>query len=280
MKEAINGKLHLQRMFTKLKQLLNKPYPGPESLKKELLGFLYAGIIVFLVLYLFRPFGLGSYKGSIMLYCLQFGMVTAISGFVYTSITYKLIGIRKDDDNWLLKYWILDILAVLVLIALANYFFLIIKEGYSFSIKGLSMMLFNTVVVGIIPSIIFGFSNQLRYERKHRELASNMDTAAHDNKVNESVEIILAAEAMQNYINIYRIKNGHFSKNTLRTTLSQFLEQTPELSKCHRSYLVNLKMVESVSGNAQGLKLKLLNAECLEIPVSRSYVKDIRQLLG
>jgi DNA-binding LytR/AlgR family response regulator len=48
--------------------------------------------------------------------------------------------------------------------------------------------------------------------------------------------------------------------------------------RCHRSYAVNLALVELSTGNAGGLKLMMKPLD-VTIPVSRSYVGTIKQAL-
>ena len=72
---------------------------------------------------------------------------------------------------------------------------------------------------------------------------------------------------------------NELKKVTYRVTLSSFeaqLEKSSGLVRCHRSYLVNLKNVENISGNAQGLKLELKNQSEM-VPVSRKYIPIVRQ---
>ena len=64
----------------------------------------------------------------------------------------------------------------------------------------------------------------------------------------------------------------------LRSTLKKMEEQLanhPAFFRCHRMYLVNLKLVNTVSGNAQGLKLHLSSLE-EPIPVSRSLTETVK----
>ena len=52
---------------------------------------------------------------------------------------------------------------------------------------------------------------------------------------------------------------GTLKRIPYRVTLSSFeaqLAKSSSLTRCHRSYLVNLKKVENISGNTQGLKVK------------------------
>ena len=67
----------------------------------------------------------------------------------------------------------------------------------------------------------------------------------------------------------------------LRMTMKQAEEVTggsPLVAKCHRAFLVNLRKVVKVSGNSQGYRL-LLEGYPEEIPVSRAYSKQVKELI-
>jgi len=51
------------------------------------------------------------------------------------------------------------------------------------------------------------------------------------------------------------------------------LKAYPYILKIHRSYIVNLKAIKFISGNAQGYVLHLKNYPQKTIPVSRSKIK-------
>ncbi len=89
---------------------------------------------------------------------------------------------------------------------------------------------------------------------------------------------ILFLESMQNYVLIHYLdEHDQLKKETHRNTitaLSNALENSG-IKRTHRSYLVNPKMIGSVSGNAQGLKLHLIHGESV-VPVSRKYIDDFR----
>ena len=69
-----------------------------------------------------------------------------------------------------------------------------------------------------------------------------------------------------------KMQNEKLKKTLLRGSLSRFEEQAhhPDVVRCHRSFVVNLRQVASVSGNAQGYKLQLQNYPS-PIPVARRY---------
>lgn len=52
----------------------------------------------------------------------------------------------------------------------------------------------------------------------------------------------------------------------------------PFIIRCHRAFLVNIRMVVKVDGNSQGYKLNLEGCE-EEVPVSRAYAKEVKALI-
>ena len=88
---------------------------------------------------------------------------------------------------------------------------------------------------------------------------------------------ILYLEANGNYVSVFEWRGGTIEKKIVRTSLSKTEKENrlPYLMRCHRSYIVNLKKVVNVSGNAQGLKLHMAEAYII-IPVSRNYIPVIQ----
>jgi hypothetical protein len=82
--------------------------------------------------------------------------------------------------------------------------------------------------------------------------------------------------AKDNYSEIYWNENGNISRKLLRVTLKHVEAQLTNqfIVRCHRSYLINVQSIESISGNANGYKLQMKNAD-VEIPVSRAKGKEI-----
>jgi DNA-binding LytR/AlgR family response regulator len=91
-------------------------------------------------------------------------------------------------------------------------------------------------------------------------------------------EAFIFAEALENYCEIYFYEVDKIKKLIIRSTISNIAEQlkpNEAIFKCHRSYVVNLNLVENVIGNVQGSKIKLKNIEN-QIPVSRTLIKEFK----
>ncbi len=87
--------------------------------------------------------------------------------------------------------------------------------------------------------------------------------------------------AADNYVRIYFIKDDQPTSHLLRNTLRKAEEGIiilPQFFRCHRAFIVNLKTVQHVSGNAQGYKLHLQEVEEL-IPVSRNLNAQLAERL-
>ncbi|PLX05865.1 MAG: hypothetical protein C0596_15295 [Marinilabiliales bacterium] len=94
-------------------------------------------------------------------------------------------------------------------------------------------------------------------------------------KLNE----LLFIEANDNYSGIYIAHDNQIKKLLLRSSLKRMEDQLKDfdfITRCHKSYIVNIHNIKKISGNAQGYKLHFEDTD-IEIPVSRSFPKSIIQ---
>ena len=61
-------------------------------------------------------------------------------------------------------------------------------------------------------------------------------------------------------------------RNTL-TKIAIELKEYTTIKRCHKSYIINTKLMDSISGNARGYYL-ISELNCVKIPVSRSFKKE------
>ncbi|WJG10948.1 LytTR family DNA-binding domain-containing protein [Aliiglaciecola sp. LCG003] len=100
-------------------------------------------------------------------------------------------------------------------------------------------------------------------------------------KIQIALSQILYIKSADNYCELAIFNDQRVSHQLLRSSLTSILKQLPEKSlvlRCHRSYAVNLALVETSSGNAGGLKL-VMKSIGVNVPVSRTYVDTIKQAL-
>tara|TARA_R110000868_G_scaffold184877_1_gene426578 strand:+ start:1001 stop:1570 length:570 start_codon:yes stop_codon:yes gene_type:complete len=98
--------------------------------------------------------------------------------------------------------------------------------------------------------------------------------------VSISQNALLFIEAQDNYVAIQYLENETSKRELLRATMKSLEEKLKPYSviRCHRSFMVNLNNIEKVVGNAHKLNLYLINSR-LPVPVSRSYISNVKELL-
>jgi tetratricopeptide (TPR) repeat protein len=96
-----------------------------------------------------------------------------------------------------------------------------------------------------------------------------------------NISDLMLAEAQGNYCRFY-IRQGSFIVRklfliTMKSTDEQ-LAQFKSIIRCHKSYMVNIHQVESVSGKSKGYFLHL-EGDVDPIPISRSFQKEVLHTL-
>ncbi len=77
-----------------------------------------------------------------------------------------------------------------------------------------------------------------------------------------------------NYIEI--VEKNNFKGHILRSSLKEIEQKYPQLYRCHKSYLVNLDNIKSISGNSKGYELTFYNNNIEKIPVARDKGEFIK----
>jgi len=218
---------------------------------------------------------------------------------MFEIVTRFVLKLEMSGPQWTLGKWILTSIVLVVWIALGNYLFVnFLSDWRAIGYFNFVRMIGYTSLIGIFPVALSGILIQLRAAQKHDEVASDISEHLHHTREDDQ-EIYVAleadngqelrlnasnvryVEAMQNYVTVWFLEEGGLKKEVLRSTMtlteSQFGET--DVIRCHRSYLVNVDSIEKVSGNAQGLRLKLKDVSKAEVPVSRSFIPKIKELL-
>jgi len=257
------------------------------SIKGAILG----GIIVFLILAMFAPFGLVETGNKIYLYAGIFGLISAVVSLLVDLLFKYVLKIRRDVEDWKFWKWILSILFLVLMIAIANHQYAVYTFGES---RGnFFQMVYSTCVVAIFPILVFGSLNLIRNLKANQRIASEVSYKPEKNEASANVSLpiknstktfeldaskIIYLESMQNYVLIHYLGDeGQVLKETHRNTISAIGEALKPygMKRTHRSFLVNPRMIKSISGNAQGLKLMMAEGEGV-VPVSRKYIHEFR----
>jgi hypothetical protein len=280
--------------------VLKEPYPFTKSLKREVISSLAFGGFVFCFLFFLQPFGISNWESETKgLQLFGYGLVTTFCLFSMYLIFNVLFPNWYSEKTWTVGKNIFYTTLVFFIIGFGNLLYSVSRGFLDFSIESFWFYQGLTLAVGIFPVVVSTlFVYNIRLKRMVLEAAqlnqevnnktennSDQITIPSQNKseeLNLNVEALLAIKAVENYIEVYANENGKLTKTILRNTLKnaeESLATIKNISKCHRSYLVNLKQVQHFSGNAQGLTLDFGNLVDLSVPVSRAYVYSIKSSL-
>lgn len=272
---------------------LRQPYPY--YFHQRSLGKLTFGVFVlsFFVVYLFEPFNVnsGEHKMDYFWISLLHILVSCLVFFIcFTAINLYQVG----EERWTVGKEILSLIFVLLIMGLGNFFIrdLLYNNSNNWSLHYLLEEVRNTFLVGILLTMILIPLNFARiYHRNTRKAESFagssmavtfpavdqilITTQLKSDDFYLSFNDFLYAKSEGNYVEFYLSIDDGVHKLLKRVTIKELerqLQEFPWLFKTHRSYLVNLKRVTAVSGNAQGYQLSL-EQDAANVPVSRGMIK-------
>lgn len=276
-------------LIHELSSFLNQPFPEDESRFGTPKTALIVSIFITLFLIIFEPFGISTLGSDRYWVCAGFGAVTFFSSLLYEYAFGHVLKLKGKGQKWTYGKWIIYNLALMLFISLANFLYARLAIFGYIIWSLLPDMIYGTFMVGIIPVLAIGAFALLIAERRHIEMAAEINAKTSDpGPATESslqktlfgipLSQIRYVEALQNYVKVGFLEtSGQHATKTERATIKQILEETKGSSivKCHRSFLVNRDAITSTKGNAQGLLLSLSDCPS-SIPVSRSFIPSFR----
>jgi len=278
-------------------EFLNRPYPFSFQPLRRIKQLLPIALCVFLFLVLLKPFGDNVFIYAYMCSCATF------AGLITTVLIPLIFPKYFDEAKWTLKrnlIWVMwiNIIFVIILFFALNILLICKFNNFNdFTFKNFLHWVYLQLIFGVPLGIIINLVNQFYLLKKHLKIAKNINNSINKasqntsttvlefevdkfNKIRIEVNNIIYAEALGNYINIAYHHEG-FRKITIREKISnieQKISASKQIYKPHRSYLVNLQNINTVTGDSQGLKIHLKNIDKV-IPVSRNKIQEFRKLV-
>jgi len=277
-----------------MKDWLNKPFPFLESVKEQvLISFFSAGFVYFFLL-IFQPFGISEVEMYKPLYTAGFFVITLLSlliNFLLITLVFKSI---FKPENWTVAKNIYFMLWLLLVMAVFNWLYNSMFECELVEQHGFLRFLFMTLSVGIFPVIFFTLYTENILSNKHKLIAKELNVQIHKPSKQDEIQIEILADngkdmielelkqfvcirSEGNYADVFFIENQELKKKLIRNSLAKIAQQLLEfetVKRCHRSYIVNLQNVNTVSGNARNYNFHIEKLN-FAIPVSRSFPKSI-----
>lgn len=282
-----------------MKNLLNRPYDLLES--KTFRYWFIVGALLFgiLFLWIFEPYGLYNLT-TLDAKILAIGLYVG-SGLLILLVQFLLlqdIFIRKYTLGITICWIILSFLAIGTSSTIVNSFLFdhgkfrfaafIYFQGAILSINIIPVSIFVLVHYNVTLQKRLKIASQLNNTLTNRDQKpeNNQQVVLNSENKNEgfviSIASLLYITSLDNYIDVYYSKNKLVEHKLIRYSLAGVEEDNrniDEIFRCHKSYLVNKRKIESVSGNAAGYKIKLHDCDML-VPVSRKWNKNLSVLLS
>lgn len=284
-----------------IEDYIKQPYPFYyDELKKVFLLLCSIALTSFVFTYLFDPFvvNVDEHKIDSLWIVVLHSVIPIPVAFVYLFLLKKSV---KNIENWTLGKEFLHLIIILFIIGLFSFLIrdLIYTNPDNWSFRYLWEEIRNTFLVGSLILLIILPLNLERLISKHLKGLKTLTphTYQHQQHIihnNSSIKIVtsikeenfelnipsfLYAKVDSNYLEIFYKETKE--KELKRLTLKEFgdqLNSCPFIFRVHRSYMVNLNEIESITGNAQGYKLSLKNYSQRVIPVSRSKIEEFNQV--
>lgn len=260
------------------------------------------GISTFIAFFLafFQPFGLQfvqlKHKELILA---GYGIVTLFALIINLIILPRIFQTIFIEEKWTLIKQIIWVLWIIFSISLGNYLYSIAFSIFPWAgIKGLILFSIYTLSIAIIPITVMTFITQNIYLKKNIASSSKINAQLKEthntkNQTKEAISIesgkkthhfqaenIITIESQGNYAKIYYVSEQQdIQHELLRNTLKNIqtkIENSQNLFRCHRAFIVNLEHIEKVEGNSRGYTLKMKQID-QDIPVSRNYIKTFKQ---
>ncbi len=285
--------------------VLNKPYPKGSTNQRKVIFSLVFGLFIFAFLVVLQPFELSQWETPHKtLKLLGYGVITTLVILINSFIIENIFRSWFSEENW--KVWKEIIWAIwsILVIGTCNLYYSHWLTLFPINFQTFINFQLITLIIGAFPITIITLVNHGRLQKKNLTNAQQMtqiieqDTQiekqeAPTTKLNlpsengkEELSLfpdeLLVIVSADNYVEVYFMQGEVVKKELLRNTLKNLehlITPSPNMFRCHRSYLVNLKRVDKVEGNSQGYKLHLPVLDFL-VPVSRSLNEIIRQKIA
>ena len=250
-------------------------------------------IVVFSILFLqlYSPFSSTywftlreSYKllGTVTMY--SFTVLFLISSKVLLMDLYRRYGIGA----WGLVLYSLAEVFIVAIIYTA--ILLLVQQNRASLPELLPRALFCIFLILLIPytiAYLFGYAHGLKVQSGSSSTKTNgtFVVSIHDIKGNIKLSLrimdILYAVSEDNYVKVFYEQDGVVKNSMIRTTAKNIEDDLEGyITRCHRSYLINIARVKFFNNDRDNLYVILDQEGVNPIPVSRSYRDAIALLLS
>lgn len=295
-----------------MRNQLSRPYRLMNLGTASWRNALVFGLLIFLFLLVFQPFGLSTYPGSLWMVAVGYGATCAAVMLFLNGLVASNLPQFFSERHWTVGREIAWTFLNVALIGLANLLYSMAIGFARFSWEMLLLYEGYTLLIGLFPVTVTILLTEARLSRRYQQgsermntglpkpagtldehqnagaapsVASSMITIPSENgreDLSMTAKDLLFIRSAANYLEVHQAGRTEMKRHVLRGSLKraeEALADHPQLVRCHKSHLVNLDRVTKVSGNAQGYHLHLDQGEDT-VPVSRKLNGRLPDLLA
>ncbi|MCX2743005.1 LytTR family DNA-binding domain-containing protein [Mangrovivirga sp. M17] len=244
------------------------------SYKKQLWLSISTGVFLFVVLYLYRSFGIQtneSLSGHGLLFrASSFGFLTSITFFLNEFIIAPTVTHNNIKKQIAWRLWEIFSAATASFL-LFNYFW----NWTEFNFTAYFLMIFEFFIVMIIPVGLVNLIMKNNYSTDYKIIALKAENGKTQLSLNPDKLYFIKSD--DNYVIVYFESNGSLKKKLIRNSLKNVENEFKDiLIRSQRSYLVNPLTFQYIE--TSGKKTTLVYPHHLTVPVSPRYQEEFANL--
>lgn len=159
--------------------LLNKPYPLSEERGAQIKTAAVLGLVVFLFLFIIRPFNMGDTMKEALQSCALAGVIVFGVVMFHVLVLFRLFPRFFREEKWTIGRELLWTPLIIVSIAFANMGVTALMGSFPFSLKNVLTVIGYTAMVGVAPASASILINQMRLLRRYRKAAAQLSLQLH-----------------------------------------------------------------------------------------------------
>ncbi|WP_353780240.1 LytTR family transcriptional regulator DNA-binding domain-containing protein [Winogradskyella sp. 3972H.M.0a.05] len=299
----------------KFRQLLELPFHHFQAKQEKWLYVISCSVFFMIFALVYQPFGLSAeIESGEHTFVQLFALIGFISTVVFIVLCVSQFVLRerfpntKNDLRYFLKWFLIDIALVVFLSLIVEITFdndelnsvEAILDELVFDVVMTYFALVFVLLYPVLGTCMYVYLKQLHNDKQ--QLKTDLDVVTtHYKMVSGNEELIkildekgeckltiplnnlYAIESKNQYVSIKYKRNDILMEQCIRTRFSKLLDELqdiPGIYKCHRSFAINLFNVLELKTINQKPNVILDEAEALRIPVSKTYLKDVKAQLS
>ncbi|MFC0876661.1 LytR/AlgR family response regulator transcription factor [Saccharicrinis sp. FJH2] len=270
---------------------LNQPIPRYLVLKQNIVKLiLFTALFALVFINIYAPFGVEYWFNAGKWGLLAYSSLIILTGVLVVVVSRIIMyhySKRHPIKLWSYLAWVaVEVFCMALFYAL---FESLILKDERFFMDMLKLSIENTALVLLLPySVLWLYFSWHDKKHKLEQLESGNFSLDAGNLVSFKDERgtlrlsvkqsdLLYIESADNYVKVYYNEHNIPTSYLLRNTLKKLEAELPEdiFIRCHRSYLINMKLINTIKREKEGVFLELDTEPVIRIPVSKTYIDNV-----